>query len=703
MRVYCHLVDGNCLGASGRSGGRRLSARRLESGEPDTEIIKLEIRELRLPAEARARVWPDSDSQFRLPNSSDDLFMCGIAGFVNRSGLKADRNIVDRMTATLAHRGPDGDGVYLDGPVALGHRRLSIIDVSGGAQPMPNEDSSVWVTYNGELYNEPALRKELEAKHHRYRTTCDTESLVHLYEEEGPQFVRRLNGMFALAIWDRRRNTLVIARDRMGQKPLYYALLPGGGLAFASEPKALLVHPEISRALDRDSLARYLFYEYVPAPASIWRSIRKLPSGHLLTWTAGAFQVSRYWNPPVLGSSSAREFSATAEQFWTEFRDSVARHRRSDVPIGVFLSGGVDSSSVAAALCEVEPAANVKTFSIGFEDRTFDESSHARAVAAFLGTDHHERTFSVKTAYELLPEVAGWLDEPFGDASILPTHLLSRFARENVKVVLGGDGADELLAGYPTFTAERAAGLFRRLPRRAQALAGAAVGRLPVNHDNFSFDFKLKQFLRGAAEPLPLAHQRWLGSFSGGEIADLLIGGDPIGVENEHLRRYETIANASDSLSDSLTLYQNTYLPEDILTKVDRASMACGLEVRAPFLDADLVDFIQVLPASFKFGRRQTKRLLKRAAARRLPGSILARSKKGFGIPVAAWLRGPLASLVTQLLSRERLSRQGLFHPEEVARRIAEHQAGVRDHRKPLWTLLMFQLWCDHWSPTPIA
>ena len=282
--------------------------------------------------------------------------MCGIAGIVNRPGLRADRGIVERMTATLAHRGPDGDGIYCDGSVALGHRRLSIIDVAGGAQPMSNEDGTIWVSYNGELYNEPALRSELEAKGHQYRTDCDTESLVHLYEEEGPEFVRRLNGQFALAIWDGRRSRLVLARDRMGQKPLYYGSLPGGGIAFGSEPKAILAHPEISRSLDRQSLARYLFYEYVPAPDSIWRSLKKLAAGHVLTWERGEFRVSKYWKPPVMGSAPARDFGAMAERFWTEFRDSVARHRRSDVPIGVFLSGGVDSSSVAAALCEVEPA-----------------------------------------------------------------------------------------------------------------------------------------------------------------------------------------------------------------------------------------------------------------------------------------------------------------------------------------------------------
>ncbi len=328
---------------------------------------------------------------------------------MNRTGQVADRAIVERMTSTLAHRGPDGDGIYCNGPAALGHRRLSIIDVAGGAQPMCNEDGSVWVSYNGELYNEPELRTELEAKGHSYRSQCDTETLVHLYEEEGLEFAQRLNGMFALAIWDRNRGRLVLARDRMGQKPLYYGELPGGGLAFGSEAKAVLAHREISHALDHDSLVRYLFYEYVPAPYSIWRSLRKLPCGHILTWEAGEIRVMRYWNPPV-STALTSDFETTAERFWGEFRDSVARHRRSDVPIGVFLSGGIDSSSVAAAICEVEPARNVRTYSIGFEDPSFDESGHARAVARHLGTDHHERTFSIETAYELLPEVASWLD-----------------------------------------------------------------------------------------------------------------------------------------------------------------------------------------------------------------------------------------------------------------------------------------------------
>ena len=624
-------------------------------------------------------------------------WMCGIAGFVNGGDRAAERAVVETMTAELVHRGPDGRGARVEGPAALGHRRLSIIDVEGGAQPLANEDGSIWVVCNGEIYNETELRPKLEAGGHRYKTRSDTETLVHLYEDLGVEFVERLNGMFALALWDEPNDRLVLARDRMGQKPLYYAELPGGGIAFASQPKALLKHPQIPRALDPKSLARYLFYEYVPAPHSIWEGIRKLPRAHVLTWERGSIQVRRYWTGERPATKSdAPPFDEAAEQFWDSFREAVARHRRSEVPLGVFLSGGIDSSSVAAALCELEPAAGVRTFSIGFDDPSFDESRHALEVARFLGTDHHRRTFSLAEFQTLLPEVSEWLDEPFGDASILPTHLLSRFARESVTVALGGDGADELMAGYPTFEAESAARLYKKLPRPARSLVEAAAARLPVDHRNFSLDFKIKQFLRGAAEPPPLAHQRWLGSFSGPELARLLI--DPVlDVETEHQAMAHALAPDGDPLERSLALYQETYLPEDILTKVDRASMARGLEVRAPFLDAQLVSQIQRLPSSYKYGGGQTKRLLKRAVSGRLPRTIPGRSKKGFGIPAARWLRGPLAPLLDRLLNPDRLKREGLFRPEEVARRIGEHQAGVRDHRKPLWTLLMFQLWRDRW------
>ena len=602
-----------------------------------------------------------------------------------------------RLTAKLAHRGPDGEGLFTDGPAALGHRRLSIIDVEGGAQPLSNEDGTVWVTFNGEIYNDLELRPRLVGSGHVLRTGSDTESLVHLYEELGPDFVRVLNGMFALGIWDTRRRRLVLARDRMGQKPLYYAETTSGGLVFASEPKSVVDHPEVGRSLDPDGLARYLFYEYLPAPYSIWQGVKKLPPGHILIWEAGVLEVRRYWNSPT-PIETGESIEVLARSFWDDFRSAVGRHRRSDVPLGVFLSGGVDSSSVVAALAELEPASGIRTFSIGFEEKSFDESGYARLVAARLGTDHHERTFSADHVLELLPEVSQWLDEPFGDASILPTHLLSRFAREEVTVALGGDGADELLAGYPTFQAERASRIFRRLPASARALAGAAVGRLPVNLGNFSLDFKLKQFLRGAAEPTPLAHQRWLGSFSGLEIQKLLVNPPSIDVEGEHLARSGLWESGRlDPLTRSLRLYQDTYLPDDILTKVDRASMACGLEVRAPFLDAELVDSIQTLPAVLKYGQGQTKRLLKLAARGKVPDRVLDRPKKGFGIPVGRWLRGPLGPSLDYYLAAGRLDRQGLFRSDEVARLIGEHRAGVRDHRKPLWTLLMFQLWHERW------
>jgi asparagine synthase (glutamine-hydrolysing) len=365
--------------------------------------------------------------------------------------------------------------------------------------------------------------------------------------------------------------------------------------------------------------------------------------------------------------------------------------------LGVFLSGGIDSSCVAAALSELESAHRVRTFSIGFDDPTFDESGPARTVARHLGTDHREHIFSASSVLELLPEVITWLDDPLGDASLLPTHLLSRFARTEVTVALGGDGGDELLAGYPTFAAEVGSGVYRRLPKPARQLAEAMVNSLPVKHTNLSFDFKLKQFLRGASEVPSLAHQRWMSSFAGAEIRALLADPPAIDVEAEHLERARALAQGADQLARAQALYQDTYLPGDVLNKVDRASMACGLEVRAPFLDAVLVDSLQRLPSRYKFARGRTKRVLKRAAAGCLPSAILSRPKRGFCVPVARWLRGPLGPLVDDLLGPDRLARQGLFRPGEVARRVTEHREGLRDHRKPLWTLLMFQLWYDHW------
>ncbi|MBI1324944.1 asparagine synthase (glutamine-hydrolyzing) [bacterium] len=636
--------------------------------------------------------------------------MCGIAGFVNTDRRPADPAILAAMTSAITHRGPDAAGYWIEDETALGHRRLSIIDVGGGAQPMTNEDGSVWVVYNGETYNEPKIRKDLIARGHAFRNESDTECLVHLYEDHGPDFVRFLNGMFAFAIWDRSRKRLVLARDRMGQKPLYWHQAADGSILFASEPKAILSHPGYSRAIDRDSLARYFFYEYFPWESSIWAGIRKLRPGHVLVWEDGKIEIREYWRPRFslhpqgLDPEERQANDPLPVKFWNRFRDAVDRHRRSDVPLGVFLSGGVDSSAVAAALVELQGPDRVATFSIGFDEKSFDESSQSRAVAKFLGTRHNERIFGVDTLIGMISEVADWCDEPFGDASLLPTHLLSRFAREQVTVALGGDGADELMAGYPTFTAEPWRHRYESLPGWMRACVAGAVRRLPVRHTNFSLDFKARQFMKGAGCPPAIAHQRWLGSFDSQGLRGLLIDAPDFDPEEELQCRLDQEAGDFLTTDDRLLYqYQSTYLPEDILLKVDRASMATSLEVRAPFLDADLVDWVAGLPYDVKRRGRCGKWLLKQAMHGKVPEFVTRRAKKGFGIPVAAWLRGPLRSWMTDWLGSDRIRRQGLFDDREVQRLVDEHLLGVRDHRKPIWTLLVFQIWYDRWLEAGVS
>lgn len=629
--------------------------------------------------------------------------MCGIAGFINADHEPADRDVLQRMTCTLHRRGPDGQGIWTDQIAALGHRRLSIIDIAGGTQPMSNEDGTIWVTFNGEIYNEPDLRKRLVAAGHKFQTNSDTECLVHLYEDHGPDFVKFLNGMFALAIWDIPNRRLLLARDRMGQKPLYWHLSDHGTFIFASEPKAMLEHPEFSGTLDASKLAEYLFFEYLPYESSIWKGLKKLRAGHSLIFENRMVRLHRYWEPPsashseLIGESSG--LKNLPQEFWSRFLSSVARHQRSDVPLGVFLSGGVDSSAVAAAIVELQGRDRVQTFSIGFDESSFDESDHARLVARHLGTQHHERIFRVESLTELLPNLCDWLDEPFGDASVLPTHLLCKFAREEVTVALGGDGADELMAGYPTFTAEPWFKRFQHLPGPVQRLVQAGVNHLPVKHSNFSFDFKAKQFMRGVGAEPALAHQRWLGSFSQAEIARTLITPPEIDLEQAYMERLsQEWPDDASEVDRRLLQYQSTYLAEDILFKVDRASMATSLEVRAPFLDAELVDWLAGLPYEVKRQGSVGKLLLKKALQRRIPDSIMNRPKKGFGIPVASWLRGPLKAWMTDLLSPARIKDQSLFQVHEINRLVDEHLQGIRDHRKPLWTLLIFQIWYDRWA-----
>jgi asparagine synthase (glutamine-hydrolysing) len=622
--------------------------------------------------------------------------VCGICGIVGPGPI--DRDTLAAMAAAIRHRGPDDDGFYVEElggiGVGLGFRRLSIIDLESGNQPIANEDGSIQLVFNGEIYNFRELRRELEGRGHRFATEADTEVIVHLYEDDGPRCVERLNGMFAFALWDAKSQELLLARDRFGKKPLYYADL-GETLLFGSELKALLQHPRCPDELDFGAFTRYLALEYVPTPHAIFEGVKKLPGGHVLCWRNGRASIQRYWDMSFNAEAETLTEDEYAEELTRLLHAAVRRRLMSDVPLGAFLSGGIDSSSVVAMMVRDLPASSVKTFSIGFADQSFDESHYARRVAEHFGTDHHEDVFTANTLLDLLPTVTDFLDEPFADASILPTYLLSRFTRDSVTVALGGDGSDELLAGYPTFPAERIARLYRMPRLLHEDVLAPLADRLPVSTANFSLDFKLKRFLRGARLPTELRHPVWLGSFTPAEQRTIL-GRTPPDPFSEHRLAWES-APSRRPLERLIYLYAKTYLQDDILVKVDRASMACSLEVRAPFLDAELADFLGRVPPRLKLRRLETKHLLKRAMRDVLPPGIAERPKKGFGIPIAEWLKTDLRAAVLDELSPDRLRRQGIFEPTEVQRLVSQHLSGAADHRKPLWTLFVFQLWHRRW------
>jgi asparagine synthase (glutamine-hydrolysing) len=626
--------------------------------------------------------------------------MCGITGIVHPdAGPNAPpvpHEVIRAMTTALRHRGPDAEGYHHENGISLGHRRLQVIDLAGGAQPMSNAAGTVWVTYNGEIYNHRDLRFELESRGHAFRSVCDTEVLVHGYVEWGiAKLLDRIDGMFAFGIWDSAKRRLLLARDRMGKKPLFYSVLRGGGFAFASEVKGLLVHPDIQPAVDDEALAAYTTFEYLPGELSMVRNVRKLLPATWLSFEGGEVNQSSYWHIPIEDAPAPEN----ATQRFTELFDrAVGRRLMADVPLGVFLSGGIDSSSVAASVVRQRTAADVKTFSIGFQEKSYDESSVARLVAQHLGTEHHERIFTAEAMKDVLPDVISGLDEPFGDASLLPMYLLSGFAREHVTVALGGDGGDELLLGYPTFFAESFGNAFSRLPRPLRQGIRRLGAALPVSTKNLSFDFKVNAFLRAADAPKPWRHPLWLGSAIPGAPDDPLHPDLRAKFPAESVLSFAAAQyDAPDTQSDLQRLsyqYCRTYLAEDILHKVDRASMAVSLEARSPFLDRALVEFVAALPASEKMrfpGRG--KAILKAAMRDRLPHEVLARSKKGFGIPVAAWLNGPLEEMVNDLLSESRTRSAGYFDSACVRRLIEEHRAAKRNHRKILWTMLNFELW----------
>jgi len=629
--------------------------------------------------------------------------MCGLVGIVHfAKDEPVDRETLLDMREALAHRGPDDCGLHLDGPVGLGHRRLSIIDLNTGRQPMLNETGRVVVVYNGEIYNWPDLRRELERAGHCFATRSDTEVIVHAYETFGPDLVRHLSGMFAFALWDADRRRLLLARDRAGIKPLYYARTRRAFL-FGSELKALLRHPAIERRIDRVALSQYLTFEYVPSPRTIFEGVWKLPPGHTLILENGSLTVRPYWDFQLEQSEreSQRSEAAYVEELRETLKEAVRRELISDVPVGVLLSGGIDSTGVASFMCELYPG-RVQSFSIGFEDPSFDETRYARLAASHLGTEHHETTLTSQAMLDLAPRLAGLLDEPLGDSSIIPTYLLARFAREHVKVALGGDGGDELFGGYSTLQAHRLFAWYERLlpsAVREKIMPGLAE-RLPVSFDNISLDFKIRRFVSGHGFSQAMRHHVWLGSFAPPERARLLSDAQAE-VETEANRIIEQhlgACQAREPLNRILYLDMKLYLEGDILVKVDRASMASSLEVRVPLLNPLLLDYSQRLPHAYKLKGLTTKYLLRRALADRVPAAILAREKKGFNMPVAKWLAGPLKPLALDMLSPERLRREGWFNPEVVGRLLREHTRRQRDHRKLLWTLLVFELWRDAWA-----
>ena len=634
--------------------------------------------------------------------------MCGIAGFIRRNGHDPGeaRPVAEAMGERLRHRGPDDHGLFADEHAALAHRRLSIIDLSSGKQPMTNEDGTIVLVYNGEIYNFKELREELEGKGHRFKTRSDTEVVVHAYEEYGTACVDRFNGMFAFALWDAPRGRAFGARDRMGQKPLYYALADDVFL-FASELKGLLPHPAIRPRITPLTLSRYLAFGYTPDADTIYDGIRKLRPGERFCFENGNLTVERYWDPSFERcdlAPFANEAQRIAE-FQRRFREAVKMRLISDIPLGVFLSGGIDSGAVVAAMCDLMPADQVKTFSIGFKEPQYDESEYARRVAEHFGTDHHERTLEERDMLDRLPGLIAHMDEPFADSSLSPTSLVSEFARTKVTVALGGDGGDELFAGYSTFWEDRFAHRYAMIPRllRRGILEGPA--RLLFDALGARRLHRAVQYIGDAADaPEDRRILRWSEAAIGSEMqAWLLRHSDSEILSPESL--YESvIANfrngpARSRLAMAQYQFQKQYLPDDVLTKVDRASMGCSLEVRAPFLDPNVVDFANALPDRGKLAGREGKRFLKSAFLRKLPDSVLQREKMGFGIPLAEWPRGGLAPHVERLLGKSFLEDQGLFRPGFCDRLWQEHRTGKRNHRGPLWTLLAFQLWYEHHQP----
>jgi asparagine synthase (glutamine-hydrolysing) len=623
--------------------------------------------------------------------------MCGIVGIVesdlNRPVAPED---LARMVRTLHHRGPDEEGSVTLSGVGLGMRRLSIVDLSGGQQPFTNETDSIQLVANGEIYNFGDLRQELAGLGHQFRSRSDIEVLVHAYEEWGESFLTRLRGMFALALWDGRTRTLLAARDRAGEKPLYWTLT-SRGLLLASEVKALLVRPEVTRELDLEAVDQFLTYEYVLAPRTVLKGIHKLPPGHYLIYRDGQVTIHRYWDAAAVRVRAWSDDDA-AEALRAALQKATVGQMMADVPLGAFLSGGIDSSSIVALMAEasLQP---VNSFSIGFQDGTYNELPYARQIAALFKTNHRERTVSPNLE-ELFEKLIVHLDEPFADVSLFPTFLVSQLAREHVTVALSGDGGDELFGGYDAYQAQELATRFAWMGDALLPAAAAVAAALPPTEKKKGLVNKFKRFTLGATQaPDDLGHYRWMVYLSPRQKARLyspalraaLVGGDVYAPVREALARF----GQPDLLNRQLYADLSLYLADDILVKVDRMSMATSLETRAPFLDADVMELAFSMPGHLKIRDGERKWILKRAMRDVLPREIIARKKEGFSIPMKNWLRRELAPLMRSLLSPARIADRGLFEPAEVARLVDSHIAGRENHAHTLFPLMVFERWCD--------
>lgn len=606
--------------------------------------------------------------------------MCGIAGFFGAG----DRAVLERMTARIVHRGPDDEGFLIDAErgVHLGFRRLAILDIAGGGQPMTTADGALTVVFNGQIYNFRELREELAKLGARFVTDhSDTEVLLHGWRQWGEDLPNHLNGMWAFALYDRARRRVFFSRDRFGKKPLFYFAGPTA-FVFASELTALREHPAVPMTLSRRALQKYFGYGYVPAPLTFYEGVRKLPAGHNLSLDLAdrAMRVSRYWQykPEPFDTRPVDAEQRWADEFAERLDAAVARRLVADVPVGCFLSGGIDSSTVASLALRRAGRENLKTFSIGFEEATFDETRYARLVAQHIGADHQVEKLSIRRALDLLPEIVARWDEPIADASMLPTYLLCQHARRQVTVALGGDGADELLAGYDPFRALRYADAYSRfVPRPVHRGIAMIAARLPVSHSYMSLDFRLKRTLRGLDYPPHLWLPVWMAPLAPAELDELF--SEPVDLEDvfsEAIEAWDGCASA-DPVERTIAFYIRLYLQDDILVKVDRASMLNSLEVRAPFLDCELVDFLRRLPADMKLRGGTTKYLLRKVAASLLPAEILERSKQGFAVPIGQWFRD-------NALPPRRLDHalNGAFWQGRLTR----HQALAADERAYLWS-----------------